>query len=505
MTYNAAATSFDGYNPPTPLFKDLPNPSALDYVDASTMYLGDWNGFIFRGNPTMGAYSTYAAGLGAIGDLAVDSTGKTYVASWGDHRVYQLMADGSRGKSWGTYYNYGMMARGPDGAYYIPDYSWNQILRLSNGTMSVYMSYDFGNPMGIAFDSGGNMYVSSWNRNYIYKVDGSKNVSVYKSGGGLSAPGAMAFDGSNNLYVTDWSNSKIRKIAPDGSKTMTDYAVIPSNPRGLARDPNTGDLYVGGWYDQTVYKVSGSDQAVTPVTTLGGAIWGLTRDAGSGDLYVACYGNSTVVRVPVSGGTNTVITANLGDPVGVLREPGKTIICRWTGSASVYEVSDGTTAWRVIGQGFWNPCGSVVDRTEDRYVYVSDWNSGTLVKLDTQLDSWTLVADSGDWSKGRNPIKGMAWGSDNMLYAQNWGGGVHRLDMSQVNRLNGNGVTFYGGNTSTMGILGGIVFGPNGVLYGTSWDWMRGSSTVVVGLPPGGLGSGVPGIAVNIWPNWVFF
>ncbi len=498
-TWNAASGSYD---PLRNLVTGLPNPSALAFDNNGDLLIGDWTGLLFRANPNTGAYSTYAAGLGAIGDLSVASDGTVYVASWGDHRVHQVQG-GTRTKSWATYYNWGTIVKGPDGAYYISDHSYNQILRLANGTMSIYKSgFDFGNPMGIAFDSAGHMYVAGWNNDRIYKVEaGTKNVTTYKSG--IDAPGAMAFDASDNLYVAENNANRVRMVATS-SLALTTYVDMPTSVRALVRDDVTGDLYVGGYGDQTLYKVDGTTQAITALESLGGSIWNLSRDTTTGDLYAACYSNDSVVKVPAGGGSSSLVTTSLGSPTGVLRDGNKTIVCRWNG-IGVYEFTDGSPTSRIIGSGFWNPSGIIVDKTDERYVYVADWNTGSLVKLDTVGDTWAVVADSVDWLRGRNVSKGMTWGSDNRLYVQNWGGGTYKLDMSQVNRLNGNGVTFYGGNTSTMGILGGIAFGPNGVLYGTSWDWMRGSSTVIVGLPPGGLGSGVAGIPVNVWPNWVSF
>ena len=79
----------------------------------------------------------------------------------------------------------------------------------------------FGNPTGLAFDGGGNLYVANWTSNTVSKVTPAGMVSTFASG--FNGPMGLAFDGSGNLYVANYANSTvsgtISKITPAGAVT----------------------------------------------------------------------------------------------------------------------------------------------------------------------------------------------------------------------------------------------------------------------------------------------
>ena len=88
---------------------------------------------------------------------------------------------------------------------------------------------DFYNPLGVAVDAEGNVYVADTSNCLIRKITPDGTVSTLA--GVASTPGAkdgpaatalfrypqgVAVDGSTNVYVADTGNSTIRKITPDG-------------------------------------------------------------------------------------------------------------------------------------------------------------------------------------------------------------------------------------------------------------------------------------------------
>ncbi|MDA9679574.1 hypothetical protein N9T96_00875, partial [Flavobacteriaceae bacterium] len=81
----------------------------------------------------------------------------------------------------------------------------------------------------IAFDSNGNLFMSTYSTSRILKLTPSGSLSVlaggqdgYLDGNGTSArfykPSKMVIDSNNNLYVAD-SYNRIRKISPSGEVT----------------------------------------------------------------------------------------------------------------------------------------------------------------------------------------------------------------------------------------------------------------------------------------------
>jgi len=135
------------------------------------------------------------------------------------------------------------IAKGPNGDLYVTDASFHRIRRIDsagnvttfagsgtmanvagNGTAASIM-----NPMGLAFDSLGNLFVASNLGHAILKITPDKEVSIFAGAGtkgfaegkGTAAkfnrPVGLCVDSQNNLYVADSENHLIRKITPDGT------------------------------------------------------------------------------------------------------------------------------------------------------------------------------------------------------------------------------------------------------------------------------------------------
>lgn len=137
----------------------------------------------------------------------------------------------------------------------------------------------FDRPMGIAIDTNGNLYLADANNKKIRKITSSGVVSTlagsnsgYSDGLGSTAqfanPLGVATDLQGNVYVADMDNQAIRKITPDGMvSTFTgatgggylDGAITAAkfrNPTGVATDVN-GNLYVADELNHKIRKISG--------------------------------------------------------------------------------------------------------------------------------------------------------------------------------------------------------------------------------------------------------
>lgn len=498
MARNAAATETDGYNPPVPVIKDLPNPSAIDYVDPTTMYVGDWGGFIFRANPTTGTYNTYAANLGAIGDITHDSSGNVYAAGWGNHNIYHFSGN-SLSRRLGNFWYLNNATFGPDGYMYVPDYWQGKVLRVSpQGVVTTYSDNGgsgFSNPHGVTFDTSGNLYVSSWGGDRIYKVaTGSMAVSTYATG--MRDPNGLAFDTAGNLYVSNYDDSTIKKIPPGGGSS-TNLATGLNNPRGLAINPADGTLYAPAW-NGTVYKVTSAGAVSTYATGLGNCMQAFLDS--DGNLLVASYGDRAVYVIPPGGGTPSesfTLPIRIG---GALKDAAGNLYALTWDAPNIYRIDNGSSRYRLWASGLRTPGGLALDPGETS-LYVADFDNYVVNKVDLTTGAISIASQTEDWGIGREELKGITFGSDGKLYVSAWGGGIFQLDTSLINPNNGAGAVRYGNNTSGNGILGGIAFGANGNLYGTTWDWTNNGSAAVTTIPAGGL-NGTP---LRNFPNRIGF
>ncbi|MGE5321763.1 MAG: SMP-30/gluconolactonase/LRE family protein [Actinomycetota bacterium] len=155
---------------------------------------------------------------------------------------------------------------------------------------------DLMNATGMAFDSEGQLYVSSRYDGTVYRVSPSGAMSTYAEGMGIAT--GIAFDREGSLYVGDRSGT-IWRIAPD--RQIFVYATLEPSVAAyhLAFAPD-GLLYVSG-------PTTSSFDAIYTVDSHGtvnvfyrglGRPQGLAFDA-QGNLYVAASlaGKRGIVRV----------------------------------------------------------------------------------------------------------------------------------------------------------------------------------------------------------------
>lgn len=196
---------------------------------------------------------------------------------------------------------------------FVADEGDNTVQEFSGDGAVTYVNSGLNEPIGLALDSFGNLFVGNFANNTIEKVNPNGGESLFASSG-LSEPKGLAFDSRGNLFVANFGNSTIEEFNSSGHGTVFASSGL-SNPYGLAFDPITGDLYVGN-NNGTIEKFNSSGQGSLVAWGLGEAV-GLTFDS-RGNLYAADYENCTIDKFSPSG--HESVFANLGagnNPVGV--------------------------------------------------------------------------------------------------------------------------------------------------------------------------------------------
>jgi sugar lactone lactonase YvrE len=185
-------------------------------------------------------------------------------------------------------------------------------------------------------------------------VEGTGQILQFTSGGvastfasGLNVPIGLAFDSSGNLYEADsnypnFGNGVIYKFTPGGVRST--FASGLGDPVSLAVDA-TGNVYVGDDYDQNIYKFTPGGVRSTFASSVYPA--GLAFD-GAGNLYEADSGfavNSTVGRINefAPGGTEGTFASGLGYPVGLAFDASGNLYASDAHLGAIFEFAPGGT------------------------------------------------------------------------------------------------------------------------------------------------------------------
>lgn len=324
------------------------NPSAVAVDGSGNLYVADTGNNLIRKITSAGVVTTLAGSAGVFGradglgsaasfyraqGIAVDSSGNVYVADEGNSTIRKITPEGMVT----TFAN--VWENPPPGS-----------------------PVRFNNPLAVAVDGSGNVYVADDYSSTIRKITSTGVISTLagtawvrgsKDGTGsaasFSGPQGIAVDASGNIYVADtYQNSAIRKITPtgvvttlagniysrgsaDGIGTKAEFGL----PRAVSVD-SSGNIYVA---DSFPYEnPTCTIRKVTPdgvVTTLAGGAVGNTDGFGTaakfnnalgvavdnaGNVYVADAGNQTIRRM-TSVGDVTTFAGAAGTP-GFVSGPG---------------------------------------------------------------------------------------------------------------------------------------------------------------------------------------
>lgn len=177
------------------------------------------------------------------------------------------------------------------------DIRGTDILKVSpDGEVSVYAT-GFAGPLGQAWDSQGNLYVSNWVVGEVRRVTPAGELTVFATG--FSGPSGLAFDPNGNLIVSDYRANNLHRISPDGTASL--FVDGLNGPVGIVYDEN-GVLYCANYNDGKIFAIDG-DGNKTEIAQIRGprgfTIGYLTY--AKGDLYATGIGDNKIYKVTRDG------------------------------------------------------------------------------------------------------------------------------------------------------------------------------------------------------------
>jgi sugar lactone lactonase YvrE len=253
---------------------------------------------------------------------------------------------------------------------------------------AVSIANGLANPLGVAVDGSGSIFVAESGSGFVYKETLSGGTYVRSAiASGLSHPSGLALDGMGNVYVAA-SDGAYKEALSNGSYSQTGIVTDLTDLSGIAVD-GSGNVYVTSSLYGDVHKAALEANGAYTEIAIGSGISHPTGVAvdGSGNIYIADGKSGDVYKEtlePNGSYTQTTVAGGLAGPQGVAVAGGGNLYIAGSTGGEIYREAlqpNGSYLQTIAASGLTAPWGIAVDGKGNLYLS-QDTLKGDLALLD---------------------------------------------------------------------------------------------------------------------------
>lgn len=212
--------------------------------------------------------------------------------------------------------------------------------------------------------------------------DGEYDILAEISVSGSDDPNSIP---GNNVSGEDDQQSIDLSPVPPSDVTVTTYAVV-LGADGLAMDAN-GNLYAANYGQSTVYKVDTEKNVSTFLSNQPGAA-GMALD-NEGNLYLATYRTNQISRIALANNDTEAFASGIAAPIALEFDSEGNLWTNNNVNNAVTKIDrEGNSSTITID--IYNNSSLTLDDNDN--VYVSDYASGRIIKIDAATGEQTQFA-----------------------------------------------------------------------------------------------------------------
>ncbi|MGA3017764.1 MAG: hypothetical protein ABSF62_11640 [Bryobacteraceae bacterium] len=394
-------------------------PTGIAVDSSGNVYVADTYNHVIRKINTTGIISTVAgsnqsgfagdngpatkAELAAPQGVTLDASGNLYIADTANERIRYVNLSGIITTIAGT----GTTGFSGDGS-------------LATGAT-------FGNPVAVALDASGAVYVADLNNGRVRRFVVGGNITTFAGtvtsvgDGGpsiqsrLDRPTSAAADSSANLYIADPTANRVRKVTPSGTITTVagngqagfggdngpSSAAILNSPNSVAVDSG-GNAYIADAGNGRIRRVNATTGIITTFAGGGSGTYTGPGTGGDGGLATAASLNFPL-QVAVDGAgnvylVNAVYSSTTPNASSVRRVSTDGKINTWAGgsTASGFSGDGGPPLQAQFGTSINIAAGA------DGSLYIADINNNRIRKVDPAGATINTIAGNGQATDSGN-------------------------------------------------------------------------------------------------------